>query len=66
MKIATIIQGLVLVQIVLMAKYGSSDFLAIAIDLSILEIAILQALKMHPKDRKENVLPKWYFVNKGI
>ena len=66
MKVITLIQGLVLVQIILMAKYGSADFLAIAMDLSILEIAILQALKMKSKDRKENVLPKWHFVNKGI
>lgn len=66
MKIVTIIQGLVFIQILLMAKYGSADFLAIAIDLSILEIVILQALKMNPKDHKENVLPKWHFVNKGI
>lgn len=58
MRIVTIIQGLVLVQIVLMAKYGTPSFLAITIDLSILEIAILQALKMNPKTIRRDVNPK--------
>ena len=58
MKVITVIQGLVFVQMLIMAKYGSAGFLAIAIDLSILEIAILQALKMNPEDYRRSIRSK--------
>ena len=58
MKLITIIQGLVFVQMLIMAKYGSAGFLAISIDLSILEIAILQALKINPRTIRRDVNSK--------